>query len=514
MSVSIRESFMPSDLHERKWPVLLAVWATFLLFGAIAAPVPGVNEPHYLCKSKHFWQPEWCHRDFFLVSPNAHSVFYATIGSLTQCGSFEQAAWAGRIVTSLMLALGWIHGLSPLFFTRWATLWTACLFLGFAACGNFSGEWLVGGVEGKVPCYSFLLAALGETLRGQKLRAAALAGLAVSVHPVVGLWGVLAFAMSQGINWYRDSRQLKRRIILTAVPRQDTSEHGDSLNLSPLKIRRGFLTQFFWPFLVFVSLALPGLIPVFRLLTESVSPETRYTATYLQVYYRLAHHLDPMLFPLRSYVCYALIFVVWLCSFGWGGRTNSKKRFDQIVVWSVVFAVSGVIIGWGPRPPSLMPFYAERMQLLKFYPFRLADVLLPIALAVSLVSVLERSWYSPVHVPHPGAAFSRPGWLMAFLLIAAMWRAHATTETNRYSLGDRADWLNVCSWTEISLRMRLFNLPRMDGHSSGLPAEPNTFLSRIVRRMLPELWNGTADSISCTNGSNKSMTTNSILPKN
>ena len=214
--------------RERNWPILLAVWASFLLFGAIAAPVPGVNEPHYLSKSRHYWQPKWCERDFFLASPNAHSVFYATIGGLTQFGSFDQAAWAGRAISNFVLAWGWTQAFSLLFFTRWGPLWTAWLYLALAACGNFSGEWLVGGVEGKVLCYGFLLAALGEVLQHRPILAAMWAGLAVSFHPVVGLWGVLAFVLSQGIQHVWETKRLRRRQARDAARAQRIrTEHAD-----------------------------------------------------------------------------------------------------------------------------------------------------------------------------------------------------------------------------------------------------------------------------------------------
>ena len=449
--MSVRETPANEVSNTRMWPVLMAVWATFLLYGLVAAPVPAVNEPHYLCKSKHFWQPDWCDRDFFLASPNAHTVFYATIGALTRFVSFAEAAWIGRILVTLVLAWGWTRCLSQLFFTRWAVIWSAWIFLCFAACGNFSGEWLVGGVEGKVPCYGFLLAALGDALRRRFILAATWAGLAVSFHPVVGIWGLFAFALSWIIEKVIEKIQLKRRRL-----------QAGTLTEEPLKVKvDSFADQqqwphrslgfFFLPCVILIILALPGLIPVYQLLTESVSPETRRAGTYIQVYFRLAHHLDPMLFPVRSYVCYALLVIVWLCSCRWGGRTNAKRRLDHIVFWSIMFALAGILIGWGPRPPIKMPFYDQRMNLLKFYPFRLADVLLPIVVTVSLVSVLERTAFKATSHKTWRAFISHPLWLLTIVFIAGLWRAHSVVETNRYSLEDRADWLDVCSWIDNNL---------------------------------------------------------------
>ena len=449
MSVSETPACEMSNIQ--MWPVLIAVWATFLLYGLISAPVPAVNEPHYLCKSKHFWQPDWCDRDFFLASPNAHNVFYGTVGGLTRFVSFTQAALIGRILVTFVLAWGWTRCLWQLFFTPWAVLWTAWIFLIFSACGNFSGEWLVGGVEGKVPCYGFLLAALGDVLRRRFILAAIWAGLAVSFHPVVGIWGLFAFTLSGVIEQVIEAIRLKRRLAQSTTLSEGQIIEKANLLKDTVQGPHSLAGSILVPCVILIVLALPGLVPVVQLLTESVSPETRRAATYIQVYYRLAHHLDPMLFPLRSYVCYALLVLVWLCSCRWGGRTIAKKRLDHIVFWSVMFAVAGILIGWGPRPPIRMPFYDLRMNLLKFYPFRLADVLMPIAVAVSLVSVLERTAFKASSPKTWRGFISHPLWILTLVFIAGLWRAHSMTETNRYSLEDRADWLDVCSWIDNHL---------------------------------------------------------------
>ena len=54
---------------------LLLVWAMFLSTSLIRAPIPAVNEPHYLGKAKHYWDPAWCAGDFLLDSSNPHLVF-------------------------------------------------------------------------------------------------------------------------------------------------------------------------------------------------------------------------------------------------------------------------------------------------------------------------------------------------------------------------------------------------------------------------------------------------------
>ena len=56
----------------------LLVFAVFFVHGA--APVPEVNEPYYLGKAVHFWNPDWAPGDVFLDSADSHLVFCLTVG--------------------------------------------------------------------------------------------------------------------------------------------------------------------------------------------------------------------------------------------------------------------------------------------------------------------------------------------------------------------------------------------------------------------------------------------------
>ena len=40
--------------------VISAVFLSFTLDSFARYPIPGPNESHYLCKAKHYWDPEWC----------------------------------------------------------------------------------------------------------------------------------------------------------------------------------------------------------------------------------------------------------------------------------------------------------------------------------------------------------------------------------------------------------------------------------------------------------------------
>ncbi len=429
------------------WPMIAALWVSLMLYGAIAAPVPAVNEPHYLTKARHFWQPDWCASDFFLTSPNAHTVFYMTVGLFTHWFSFEESAWIGRAIAMSVLVLGWMSLTRHLLENRWSPLLACWMFLACTACGNFSGEWLVGGVEGKVLSYGLLFLSFGQFLDGRVVLAGGLAGLAVAFHPVVGVWGMLAFA----------GACLLRRRVRGTVQTENATNMRDIASRSVIDTRRTVLSLG-----ACAVLALPGLIPVMRLLAESTSPQTRFAGTYIQVYYRLAHHLDPMLFPRRAYLGYAGLLVVWGVLSRGQRQSAAQSDFARIVLWSVGFAAAGILIGWGPRPASKMAFYVERMNLLKFYPFRLADVLVPVATSLAIVKWIER-WSdrapqviadTPLGRDSTGPSqrqswrWSDASWIAVSLVLygGALWRTRSVVEVNRYSGELRSDWLDACRW--------------------------------------------------------------------
>src|SRR3990172_13436454 len=82
-------------LPHRLAEVLLIVLVFFTVAGD---PPPGVNEPHYLCRLKHDWNPAWCAGDLFLESADAHFVFVWAIGWVTKWLTLTQTAWLGPVV--------------------------------------------------------------------------------------------------------------------------------------------------------------------------------------------------------------------------------------------------------------------------------------------------------------------------------------------------------------------------------------------------------------------------------
>ena len=390
--------------------VTIALWITLLGYGAVAAPVPGVNEPHYLGKARHFWDPAWCVGDLLHESSNAHAVFYFVMGFWAKWLTLPQLAWFGRAVGYGILAWGWRRSHHALGQAQWFPWWSLLGFLTLASWGNFSGEWMVGGIEGKVFSYGFLLLAFADWQENRPRRAAALARLAVSFHPIAGGWGVLAALCALGWDRVRNHKRFAMSDIMAA----------------------GML----------LLAALPGLIPAVQLLTAGDPPQVRTNGTFLQVFYRLQHHLDPMVFPLRSYACYATLCAALLVMMRAMSGSIAGRTWLRMVFWACLFAAGGFLAGYGPRPAKLMPYYLERMNLLKFYPFRLFDVIIPVTAAMQCTA-----WASHLLMNRSLRIQRLAGLFSLMLLLAALIGGESRRhQMQKATVFDSPEWIDVCHW--------------------------------------------------------------------
>jgi hypothetical protein len=295
------------------------------------------------------------------------------------------------------------------------------LFLALATVGNWSGDWLIGGVEGKVLAYGCLFLAWSQAMESHWRRGAVAMGAAIAFHPVVGMWGLLATLGA--LLWSSFRRDAEGSAF---VPRETALRSGSR--------RKGATAA-----LIVAVVALPGLIPVARIMLEPVDPATRFAGNYIQVYYRLAHHLDPMTFPWRAHCGAAALALGWLIGWKAGPRGAGWNWLHRLTAWSLAFALVGLAIGFGPRPPQEMPGYEWRMFLLKFYPFRLADVLLPL-----MVSLLAASWIAargPL-----GRRLNAQGALLAVVIAGTLAGAAFGTQHQRYQRAHHADWVDACRW--------------------------------------------------------------------
>jgi hypothetical protein len=331
---------------------LSVIW---LLVGDV---VPGINESHYLPKAKHLFQPDFAARDLFIASGNAHWLFSLLAGGLSLFLSLPAVAWVGRLAAWLALAVAWqrlMHALTMPRPVRPLAL-VACLLA--ILLGNWSGEWAVGGFEGKAfayPCVFWALALVVEARwRGAWIWLAA----AVAFHPLVGAWAGLSVWLVWLV-WGRAAAPLRQQWAA-------------------------------WSLAGCISLI--GILPAVMMLGGPARSGDVVTAQ-IHAFFRLAHHQSPHLFHLSQHLAggftLACLAVTTLLAYRHPGRSSLGEPADSVerarwllrVAWMAV-AISGVglLIDVGLVP--LRPDIAA--GLLRFYWFRWFDVAVPLAWTATL----------------------------------------------------------------------------------------------------------------------------------
>lgn len=306
-----------------------------------AWPVPDVNEPYYLGKAVHFWNPEWCPRDDFFATGDAHEVFYFTFGWLSLFLPLPVLAWTGRVVTWALLAAGWCFFARRLGLRGWTLVLSAILFAAFQERLAMAGEWVIGGVEAKGFAYAIVLFGLGMLAAGRWRASLVLLGLATAFHVLVGGWSLVAIVLV----WLMNGRQPHWKIV--------------------------------WPAAVTAGiLALPGVIPSLAL-TWNVPPEILREANRIYTFERLAHHLVPGCFTPEDATRFLILTGLYFgASFLWRGPVE-WQRIHHFVLGSLAIALAGWILSW---TVAVWPEFAA--AVLRYYWFRLSDVAVPMAAAL------------------------------------------------------------------------------------------------------------------------------------
>jgi hypothetical protein len=330
---------------------LLDVLAVFVVFALLGAwPTPDVNEAHYLTKARHFWDPSWCERDLFLSSGESHVSYYATFGYLTQFMSFDAAAWCGRFLGWLMLAVGWRHlsfALAPKF--GLAAVSGACA---FALNQQFqmSGEWFVGGIEAKVPAYALVFFGLGDIFRSRWNRGLLALGGGAAFHVLVGGWSIVAVA----VVWLFDAR---RPSLISILP------------------------GLFGAAIVSLAGVLPGLA-----LSRGVDATALAEADQLYVFRRLAHHLWAVDFLPKFGLRHFALILGWVALCRINPVDEAGRRLRCYVATAILLTVIGTAISYASPTPT-----AWAARLLKYYWFRLSDVAVAVGVTFELARAATQS---------------------------------------------------------------------------------------------------------------------------
>ena len=406
--------------------VILAIFAA-----AGAWPVPDVNETAYLTKARHYADPAWCRGDFFLETPDAHGVFYLLLGPLAAAVSLEQAAWIGRWLGWLTLACGFRWAVVPLLQGSWPRILAAALFSLALRHTTAAGEWVIGGCESKVFAWGLVLVAVGEIGRGRFAWAWLSLGAATALHPIVGGWGLVAFCMG----WCLLPR--------AQVPVAQPFSRRTATLVSVVLLSAGLL------------LAAAGIVPALGL-SSGADAAMRAAAAKIHVVERLSHHLLLRTFADGMVARHLLAILAWwlLRRLMSGGATAPEQaargRVDRFILASLMISLAGCVIS------LLEPFAANTAySLLRFYWFRLADVLVPFGLATAAAAVLASD------AAIGGLFPMRPA--VTRLIVAVLLCLDLSHESRHWPLPGRTKlmarsdtkvdapaWRDICDWVAVN----------------------------------------------------------------
>lgn len=332
-----------------------------LCYLTAGSPPPSVNEPHYLGKAKHYWSPEWCKGDFFFESADAHLVFFWTFGWVTKFFSLTTSAWIGRIAVWTLFAASWRSLVRTVTGVPWGSFLSTAILLPTIQFAHLSGEWLIGGIEAKGFAYAFVFWGIAKAVEKKWNSVWPLLGIASSFHILVGGWAVIACLIA----WC-----LHRK--------------SDELSILQLAV---------W-LVLGGCCALPGLIPAIQLTAQATTEELR-EASVTYTFRRLSHHLVFHRFHLTRWCYFGVLIIAWWFATKWSPAIQQLQRLKSIVIGSLVIAAGGIAVDYLLRPmPNAAPeliakFEGLRANLLRYYWFRLSDVLVPAGFSIALVASLK-----------------------------------------------------------------------------------------------------------------------------
>jgi len=384
-------------------------------------PVPAMNEPHYLSKAKHYWDPSWCPRDFFLASADAHQVFYWTFGAVSKIVSLEAFAWTGRLLTWLLMAIAWTRLAAYVAATPLAAALSAGLFVALNYHAQMAGEWVIGGLEAKGFSYALVLFALGCLVRHQWRTTWLLLGAASAIHILVGGWATIA----AGVCWLVEGR------------------------------RHAPLRSQVWALSAGALLALPGVLSALSL-TRGVPREIINQANIIYVYERLPHHLLPQTFPTPMVARHVALVCAWLavCMMVRGGDVVRLLR--TFVMVCIGFSVVGWLIALAiENHPALTA------SLMRYYWFRMSDTFVPAGVALLAVRGVGDSL---ARRPRAGLALLAATMLLVCGHLASMIidRREDPRPPADKSMADVTQWQDTCRWVRDNTPPdSLFIVPRL-----------------------------------------------------
>jgi len=335
----------------------------------------GWNEVDVLPLAKHYADPTWIPGDWYLNQPPGYRLlFLALFGRLIAAWGFLATSLIGRLLCYGLVASGLVLIGRKLSLSLPSLLLAVALFLYINRYqGMAAYEWLVGGLEPKAVAYGFVLLAIGLMLEGRDRTMALMLGLATSFHVLVGGWAFLAV-----VGWLI----LRRR-----------TDFADIRYLGSI-------------FLIYLAASAFAIRPVLEQLFTP-TPTVPVAPSYVYVYLRLPHHLNPLSWSSDWWIKPILYLLVLAFSIVMLRRKRQSEK-----LWGQYAACLGLaeftlitllpfILGL-----AIAPFDSQG-RLLQYYPFRLGSIMLPLNTCLLFACALEQTF----------TARARRVWLLVCIVV-------------------------------------------------------------------------------------------------
>jgi len=273
---------------------------------------------------------------------------------------------------------------------------------------------VIGGCESKVFAWALVLVGVGWFVRGRSAVAWAWLGAATALHPLVGGWAMVA-------------------LVPAAVT--DLSGKGRWPGGRGVVIVTGMALA------AGLGLAALGVVPALGLSAGTDSAE-RTRATFTYVVERLPHHLLVRTFADGLVARHCLAILLWWLLLPLAEKSPSRSRLAVFTTASLGVSLAGCAV-------SLLELAwpSAAHALLRFYWFRLADGIVPLALALVATAALVEGL--------GGTVRRRLGWVavLGMLAVDLAFESRHWPLPGRAGLVARADqkvqaaaWRDVCAW--------------------------------------------------------------------